>query len=352
MGAAMIRLKDVAEKAGVSVWTVSKVLNPGADTARISDECARGVRAAAETLGYRPNYHARSLQTGRAQALGLVLQGSEGSDVPRDQFWSFMLRGVETRARSLGYDVLIIGPKGTQNEIERGVEYVKEQRVDALVVPGYMSAVAYSDMLENYDVPAVLATSPRPSWRHTVVELDPAPGIAAAVEHLVALGHRKLLWLGPDDEGGRKRQAAFTRAAKAAGIATGLVVFKTTANGTDAVIAEAQRVFSAQLKEKFSATGVVCYNEAAALGVYAAAAEAGLKIPRDLSVIGFDDIHAAMALPPMTVASHMLEEIGARAAELAVELTQKRGKRRNPRVERIASKLVVRKSTAQVTGDR
>ena len=348
----MIRLKDVAEKAGVSVWTVSKVLNPGADNARISDECAKSVRAVAETLGYRPNFHARSLQTGRTHALGLVLQGSDGCDVPRDQFWSFMLRGVETRARSLGYDVLIIGPKGTRNEIERGVEYVKEQRVDALVVPGYMSAVAYSDMLENYDVPAVLATSPRPSRRHTVVEFDPAPGIAAAVEHLAALGHRKLLWLGPDHDDGRNRLAAFTRAARTVGVSGRVVVFKTAASGTEDFIAEGQRAFSVQLKEKFSATGVICYNEAAALGVYAAAAESGLKIPRDLSVIGFDDIHAAMALPPMTVASHMLEEIGARAAELAVELAEKRGKRRKPRVETVASKLVVRSSTAQPMRDR
>lgn len=109
----------------------------------------------------------------------------------------------------------------------------------------------------------------------------------------------------------------------------------------------ARRTFPDALKQLPGATSVICFNEAMAFGVYAAAADMGLRIPQDLSVIGFDDIHAEVASPAMTVVSHMLNQIGARAAELAIKLAENRASKSRPprRRERVAAELIVRKST-------
>lgn len=352
----MIRLKDVADKAGVSIWTVSKVLNPAADRARISLACVRKVVKAANALGYSANYHARSLQTGRAHALGLLM--GEATNVWVNPFWAHLLGGIEAEARRLGYDVVVIGPAGNQSDAERGINYIKTQRVDALIVPGHLSADFRNGRMESLDLPIVVAASRRKS-RHWVVEVDPAPGVVEAVEYLASLGHKDLLWLEIDESRSPEsieRRDAFEKAAGAAKIRTRQIAFNWSAEASslDHVIRAARSRFLPLLKKPHSFTGVVCFNEAAALGVYAAAAELGLSIPRDLSVVGFDDLYAHVALPGMTVASHMLPEIGARAAELAVKLASgtkplsylpENGAEN--RLLRVPSKLVVRSSTAK-----
>ena len=358
----MVRLKDVAEKAGVSIWTVSKVL--GAESARgnarISPACARKVIKAADLLGYRANYHARSLQKGCSQCIGLLM-GAD-TNVHVDPFWAHLLGGVEARARALGYDTIVIGPANNKSEVERGISYIKEQRVDSLIVAGHICADFREGKMESLDIPIVVAASSRQS-RHWTVEVDPGPGIVAAVAHLAELGHRSLIWFCPEE--GRtvqaeERRIAFECAAKAAGIKEQKTYFdKNQKIGSIAeLIAAARNHILPMLKKTHTFTGVVCYNEATALGVYSAANELGIRIPRDLSVVGFDDLYSHVTLPAMTVASHMLPEMGACAAELAIRLGsaengqagQKAGEFASDKplhpVTKIPSKLIVRSSTA------
>ncbi|MCW8129032.1 MAG: LacI family DNA-binding transcriptional regulator [Planctomycetota bacterium] len=349
----MATLTEVAKLAGVSISTASKVLGGGVEADRISPQRADLVRHAAERLKYRPNYHARSLLRGKAQALGFVLHASE-SDVIGG-FWARTIGGVADQARAHGYDFLVIGPTGEMNELERGLQYLKEGRIDALVAPGFIYSVRASEALHELQAPIVLAEYYKPTHL-PVVGLDPAPGIAEAVKHLVDLGHREILWLGFVEKNGQEvapeRREAFERCAQASGIRGKVEHFRWTSaessGSTPAFIRRSKEMFAEKIRAGLNATAVIAYNELMGLGIYAALHEAGLRVPRDLSVIGFDDIHADLAVPPMTTVSLMLGQIGRRAADLAVELAAGRRTTLDLRRhrEQVAAQLIVKESTA------
>ena len=344
-----VTIRDIAKKLNLSHSTVSRIIN-NRNSSFISSETRERVRQTAEQLGYRPNYHARSLQTGKANVLGLVLE--RPTPKSEDRFWQGMLNGISNGARSLGYDLLIIGPAREQTEIERGLEYITEHRVDALVIPGYLSVVHASDAWLNTTAPIVLAGNSSKDARHFVVDLDAAHGIEAAVDHLAELGHRRMLWFDVEPEGSgtvSERRAAFHHAIQRRAL-KGVEASLHSDGGLDdqRTVELSRRSFPAALAKLPEATAVICYNEPTAFGVYAAAADRGLRIPRDLSVIGFDDIHAAVAAPSMTVVSHMLYAIGLKAAEVAINLSENPAARSSPapRRELIPAELIVRQSTA------
>jgi DNA-binding LacI/PurR family transcriptional regulator len=348
-----VTIRDIAKHLNLSHSTVSRIIN-NRDSEFISSATRTRVQQTAQELGYHPNYHARSLQTGRTHAIGLVLDRPNPQS--ENRFWQFMLNGISVGARAHDYDLLCIGPARGQSELERGLEYVKERRVDALVVPGYFGFVTHSAILNQADAPIVLAGGGPADSRHPIVEHDPAPGIEAAVDHLAELGHRRILWFDverTDSGAAQERRAAFCKA-----------IERRALKGIDArmgcdeqpsqerSVELARRAFPEALKQLPGATSVICFNEPTAFGVYAAAADCGLRIPQDLSVIGFDDIHALVASPAMTVVSHMLYKVGAKAAELAIKLAESRTAttRFHGRRERIPTELIIRKSTVAPQG--
>jgi len=348
-----VTIRDIARKLKISHSTVSRVINNQKSDFFSADTRTR-VLQTAEEMGYRPNYHARSLNSGRSMTIGLVLDGNAGND----RFWQRMLGGVEDGARLRGYDLVVIGAANGKPVLERAVQYCNERRVDALVVPGFLRPLVGSEMLENYDGPVVIASMLRyAKSRHICVDLDPAPGIEAAVKHLVQLGHRNILWFdvqGRTSEDALQRRDAFRSAATQLGIES--QEFRPSEASMVSVeenVAWARHHFYAALERHPLATAVMCFNDVTAFGVYSVLAGRGITVPQQMSVVGFDDIYAEVASPPLTVASHMLTEIGLRAAELAIELS---GSMENGRLMKSAivikrqhfvpSKLIVRKSTA------
>jgi LacI family transcriptional regulator len=238
--------------------------------------------------------------------------------------------------------------------VENGLRFVRERRVDALIVPGVLCGAAELALLESADVPVVLAQfEGRTSL--PVVRLDDGSGVRALVEHLVGLGHRELLWVGPAGDGSytRHRRAAFRQAVATHGVAgheLDLDQAPTNCPMPDAGSLNAARramqgLLASESRPAF--TAVMCCREITALGVYAALAEAGLRIPDDISVSGYDDVLAETAWPPMTVASHMLGEIGSAAARLVMQASEEGGMGAlRGHVEEIESRIVVRASTA------
>ena len=344
-----VTIRDIAKRLNLSHSTVSRIINKR-DSKFISPETRERVRQTADELGYRPNYHARSLQTGRANTLGLVLDKPEPQS--EDRFWQSMLTGISTGARVHKYDLLVIGASKDRSEIERGLEYVLEHRVDALVMPGYLGTIHHSDVLKKSDAPIVFAAGGLADSPHPSVDLDSGPGIDAAVDYLGGLGHRRLLWF--DVELAANSVAAERRAAFRAAIERRALKGVEAALSSDETINDertvefARRRFPDALTKLPGATAVICFNEPTAFGVYAAAADRGLRVPQDLSVIGFDDIHATVAAPGMTVVSHMLYAIGLKAAELAIKLSENRVSKvkAQPRQVRIAAELIIRQSCA------
>jgi len=351
-----VTIYDLARRLKLSHSTVSRVMNHR-DSAFISEQTRTRVLNLANEMGYAPNYHSRSLHAGCAMTLGLVSCVQGGAD---ERFWRPMLGGVELGARALGYDVLVVGPTKGRTEFQCGLDYCRERRIDALVVPGFALPADFTESAVGARAVIVLAGKSR----HGVspldcVDFDPAPGIAAALEHLAALGHRRVLWFDVHgrelEDAATQRRKLFRQAAQHLALDVRIVSRAEAALGNDEQgdVETAQRCFPDALDEFPEATAVVCYNEATAFGAYAALAERGLRVPTDMSVIAFDDIHATIAAPAMTVVSHMLAEIGFEAAKLAIELSQ--GERSSKRTKGapaagctrlIPAKLMVRKSTA------
>jgi LacI family transcriptional regulator len=286
--------------------------------------------------------------------LGLLLDPPTQNEIGR-AFLRALSEGVEMEARHRGYDFLVLGPTAENEVFERGLAYGQEGRADALVAPGAKPALAGFDT-SRFSVPLVLLTDDRHGTGLPWVGLDEGPGIREAVRHLAELGHRRLLWLSLEGKQGDvapKRRDALTEAARAEGVSlTGRLLPAPEGAEADTFagyIGHCRRAFLDALPGLAgSFTGIFCYNEAVGFGITAALIESGLRVPRDISVVGFDDICAHFSTPAMTVVSHMLPEIGARGAALALEMA---GSGRPPaefrgRRELVPARLVVRASTA------
>ncbi|MBA3937020.1 MAG: LacI family DNA-binding transcriptional regulator, partial [Planctomycetes bacterium] len=311
---------------------------------RISAACIARVRAAAKALGYRGNYHASTLATGRSYTIGLTT-GAGGPGILAVDYWGAILGGIGHAARQGGYDVLLAGGSSCEDALDHAMQLLETGRIDALVAPRQLFRT----------LPATLFASRRPVVTiggHDVgsphdVRLDPGPGIAEAVAHLAALGHRSVLWIG-FGRGGKatlpERRAAFRVAARAHGL-----------TGRDLLIAEPESLRN-QIDEGLAAiraalasatwpagvTAVCCFNDMIAVAVLELLRDRGVRVPRDLSVIGFDDLLGAAASPPLTTVSHCLAEIGTTAVQVVLEALAG-GK--PPAVSLVPSRLVVRAST-------
>ncbi len=340
-------LLQVAERAGVSKSAAAAVLSGRAVERRIGTACVARVRSAAEALGYRGNYHATTLATGRSSTIGLTV-GAGVSGILGNEFWAAIAGGVESAARLRGYDVLLAGGSNSSEALDHARKLLETGRIDALVVLGQLFP-AIPPALMRLPQPVVVIRGENDVCASSDVRLDPAPGIAAAVAHLAALGHRTVLWIDLARGSGvtlPERRAAFRAAMRA----HKLTVRELTIPDPEYVpprLDEALTMFQAKLarlKLPPEATAVFCYNDLVALALQGLLSARGVRVPADLSVVGFDDLLAAVASPPLTTVSHRLPEIGATAVEVALGLLT--GKPSSA-VPLVPSQLVVRASTAR-----
>lgn len=341
-----VRLADIAAKTGYSVGTVSKILNRPRGRDLFSADVSERVESAARQLGYRPNYLAQSLQTGKSRSVGLVLpldvEGSVGG------FHRPLLAGLASELVRHDHALVILSRGPGRSDWQSVGDALAQRRIDAAVAMGYTFPFG-GEFLERAGSPLVLVAWAPPKVTLPAVVLDPEPGLAAAVDHLAALGHANVAWVGSSDGAESVRRL---RCVRGAGRRVKVRVTAVEVPPVDKALgfaANAEAVAAALEASGFPGrtTAALCFNESHALGVYAAVAARGLRVPEDYSVVGFDDLHAEAALPPMTVVSHELEEMGRAAARMALEAARDGVGGGGRRLE-VPSRLVVRKSTAAV----
>ncbi|HSV72458.1 MAG TPA: LacI family DNA-binding transcriptional regulator [Chthonomonadales bacterium] len=345
-----VTLRRIAQRAGCAVSVVSTVLNGARGNTGVSDDLRRRVQRCAEELDYEANYHARALRVGRAATIGLVYQPGDGSAL-HERFFTPLMAGVEQAVRAAGSDLLVVGPSGDEAELDRGLHYCRQGRVDALVAPGLVYS-ARMQWLDSWDAPIAVALSQVPT-RHPLVVIDERPGIAEAVRHLASMGHRELLWIGLATDGEERdhdRAATLRAEAEAAGLRVRRAAVDLPSDCPDEIEAWLEVAEAGALRLLDGSplpTAIVAYNELVASGACAALAGRGLRVPRDVSVVGFDDITACVASPPMTVVSLGLRQVGATAAALALEMAGDPDARRRLAGQSVAvpTRLVVRRST-------
>jgi DNA-binding LacI/PurR family transcriptional regulator len=312
---------DVARRAGVSQSTVSLVFS-GKAPGRISARTEAIVREAADALGYRPNAAARALKTGAARTVGLVVP-----DIT-NPFFGGLLRGAQTAARAAGYAVALIDTNNDRDWGAASAEALRAGPADGLL----LFEVDPPQAAPGSEPIVVIESESR---GHPSVRLDVARGTEDAVRHLLELGHRRIghLAASHDRPTFRLRRRAVDR----------LVGGKVPRAGSDFTLGTAQATTLGLLREHSELTALFCDDDVLAAGAYLAVRELALRIPDDISIVGFDGLDIGRVLdPPLTTVVADAAELGRVAFELLV--AQLAGKR--PRSRVLPVELEIRGSTA------
>jgi DNA-binding LacI/PurR family transcriptional regulator len=323
-------IRDVARLAGVSHQTVSRVLNESPNIRPATREHV--LQVIAET-GYRPNPAARALVTSRSKTIG-VLSSQSGLYGPTTS-----IQAIEVAARAAGYRLSVTSITTSEyDSLRSGLEFLQGQSIDALVILAPQVRVFEAIRELSIDVPFVTLEATELDPGHTL-SVDQSSGARLAVRHLIELGHRDILHIaGPSDwieaqarlDGYRREMADAGLAARAEVVGDWTAEFGYRAG--------------LELLRNRDFTAVFCGNDQTALGFMHACTEAGVSVPGDVSVIGFDDIpESAHFSPPLSTVRQNFVEIGRRAVD--VLLSELAGEPPHA-LQPIAPELVVRESTA------
>jgi DNA-binding LacI/PurR family transcriptional regulator len=312
MAARTPRIKDIAAQLGVSVATVSRALN---DKPGVAPDLRRRVLALAAELDFTPNVAARSLNGAHTGAIAFVVH-QQPFPAARDPFYYVIMHGVERALAEEGYHI-ILTTVGAADERQAGdLRVVRESRVDGLILAGPDVVPALILSVAQRPLPLVLVDNALERTPLDCVLSDNCEGARTAVEHLLGHGHRRIAFVGgpPTWLSTRERQEGFERALTAAPTWSVLIHQDAT---TIATGVEAGRMLFAAPPQP---TAVFAVNDAMALGVIRAARDAGLRVPQDVAVIGFDDIPVAeTADPPLTTVHIAKERMGELAARHLLE---------------------------------
>jgi len=325
-------IRDVAEQAGVSIATVSRVLNDRAD---VSAETRERVREVARAVGYSADPAARGLVTQRTQLVAVVVGDNAGHRDLSLLFFGKVMAAISRRLALAGYDSLLLQP------LELGLHH----RFDAAILIGIDGSDPLVTDLWVRSVPYVGVDVRVGGRRNAFVGSDHAAGVRLALTHLYELGHRRIAHIAGarNTVAGADRIAAFQHEM---GV-LGLELPDEYLREADFSSAGGYRETRALLALDERPTAIVAASDLMALAALQAIREAGLQPGRDVAVVGFDDIEAAaLAYPPLTTIRQDREKLGTLAAERALELIEHADVRGNDTI--VPVELVVRASTSGV----
>jgi LacI family transcriptional regulator len=331
----MPSLTEVAKQADVSIATASMVLNSNNYQRRVSEPCAQRVREVAQRMGYVPNYHARSMKLGRAEVIAVAMDiGHTAGQTLRSDlslpYFSTMLGAIELEARRTEFQVAIVGPSLRMRAPERGYLGVQQRRFDGLVILGIvLRPWLTSFMAEAPRAPVVVIEYPG-TTELPVVDWDEPGGVRLALEHLRGLGHTRFLYVGEISESpahASRRHEYIQQAARESGMRMRSIFYNRAEQDLAgrrqwATFGGEQAVLQDLNANRRDYTAILAYNDLVAIGVVSALARSGLRVPADVSVMGFDDLQAELCIPRLTAVSHVLDDMGRRAAELTFRMIQ------------------------------
>ena len=334
-GERQLNIGEIARRANVSTATVSRTLN---QSGAVRPETARKVWRVAAALNYYPNSHARTLVSGRSRLLGLIV-----SDIT-NPFFPELIRSFETLAAQHQYDLILTSTDYQTARMTGCVRRMLERKVDGVAIMTSEMDLGLIKDLARRGVPLVFMDVGRVGPRMSHVLIDYANGIRQAVDHVAALGHKRIGFIsGPLElHSARTRRQAFLDGLRAHRIKPDPKLIR---EGTHT--AEGGReAMSAVLRGGKAPTAVVCSNDWTAIGALHAIDEAGLKVPSDISLVGFDDIPlASFTSPPLTSVRMSAGDVGSTAFDALFRLIG--GDRLEGDVYQVPTKLVVRDSTAR-----
>ena len=285
-----MNIKEVARLAKVSTATVSRTIN-GSD--KVTAETAQRVRSAIETLKFYPNTNARALGSGRSSLYGLII-----SDIT-NPFFPELVKSFEDVAVQFGQEVLIANTNYDPHRMEVCVSRMLQRKVDGVAIMTSEMDEHLIDELSSRSIPLVFLDTGTPQKGISNIAIDYASGIDAAVEHLTELGHTSIGFIsGPMTlTSARVRRRAFMQSLKRKGLYLDRKLIEEGNHRMDG----GHEAMIRLLAKDHRPTAVLTSNDMTAIGAIGALSEHGLKVPRDISMIGFDDIElSAFTQPALT----------------------------------------------------
>lgn len=337
-------IKEVAARSGVSVATVSNVLQN--KSYLYSPETAQRVWQAVRELGYRPSSVARSLIRQRTNTIGVILE--ERQELVLDPYVMSVLEGILEYTVPRDYPIKIVSMLYQQRP-DSFLAHVDDGSVDGVILVAPRTHSVALQWAQHTDIPVVVVGSTLPDTPLPCVDVDDTSAIYQAVRWLNEMGHQRIGHLaGPQTHWSAKRRLqAYHQAMADAGIGVKsqwVVEGRyTPPSGKEAM----ERL----LEQAPELTAIVCANDWMAMGAIEAIYQKGLRIPEDISLVGFDDIDTAQwVTPPLTTMRQPMQQIGAKAAELLV--TQLETDKRAREVVLFPAQMIVRQSVAPPKGVR
>lgn len=309
-----VTMRDVANLAGVSQSTVSRVLNQSADSpVLISEDTAQRVYDAVKQLGYYPNLTARSLRGQKTQLLAMMI-----ADIS-NPFYQHMVRNVQDVARKYHYDVLISNSDHNQQNERHFLEGIIRRPVDGvIIVPYHIDAGDVDALIQRTGVPVVTLCN---NFDHQMVDQvfgDDEKATYEGAQWLICeRGHRRIAYIEvPGTHPSKRRLRGFRRAMREAG----LHVPHEYIRPGDFSVEAGERAMRELMQVPMPPTAVIACNDLMAIGGITAAHEMGLKVPADIAVMGFDNIPESMRIQPtLTTLAQYPSEMGTKLAELLFE---------------------------------
>ncbi len=336
----VVTIKDIAKKAGVAHTTVSRALR---GSSLISPVTTEHIRQIASEMGYQPSAAARSLKTNRSQVLGVIVSAID------DPFFSEILQGIDDVAQQNGYSLFIAASQRDLNHERAIVRTMREHRVDGVILCSSPFSAEQSEQLRSYEIPIVVINNQSAEdYRYSIYH-DDLDGSCQVMHHLIGLGHEHIAYLGYARSGrtNAKRLAGYREKMQEARL--------TIHNGCEFEVptsdpAGGQSAVSHFLSLTPRPTAIFCYNDMLAIGFLRGLQEAGLRVPEDCSVAGFDNItFSAFTNPPLTTFDQPKRFIGTEAAQLVLGLLDNK-ESLGPKIQTLQGSLLVRASTARPAG--
>jgi LacI family transcriptional regulator len=327
-----VTIRDVATRAGVSVATVSRALNRSGP---VREETRHRIEDAVRALRYRPNSAARSLITRRTRMLGVLLPDLHG------EYFSELIRGIDQAAQASGYHLLVSSSHDNAEDFEFALQGM-HGRLDGLIVMApKVDGAVLKDLLPT-NLPIVLLNSADAGLECDSLRIDSFDGARAVVEHLASHGHRRIgIINGPAENfDARERLRGYRAALESAGLA-GDEQLEVAGDFTGSA---GYRGANQLLSVTPRPTAIFAANDASALGALSALRKAGMVMPDEMALAGFDDIASTQyTMPPLTTVRGPLTQLGGRAVARLAEAVTGAGGMATQR-ELLPAVLVVRRS--------
>jgi DNA-binding LacI/PurR family transcriptional regulator len=341
----MVTIRDVAGESGVSVTTVSMVLNDGAAARRISEPTRKRIWTAASRLGYRPNLFARSLRSNRSRSLGVLV-----FDIT-DPYCGQIVRAIETHLQPCGYFPVLADMRNDRTQFQRCLDMLLGQQVEGVIAIAnwtHLETKLQADISKR-DIPAVMIGRHLAGNAISSVVVDNEAGSSLALRHLYELGHKKIAVIrGPRPlVDSAQRWQGLEGCAREVGLRfnPNLVV---EIKGRNSTYAEGYELTEVLLERNPDFTALVSFDDLTACAAIRALNRCGRAVPKTCSVVGFDDIPTSEFYnPPLTTVHQKLELQGSLAAEIIDELIRASVEKRTipPKHRKVTPRLVIREST-------